>query len=957
MILFIVCEGKYCIGHKTVTFALFYILIISFLSVFLFGGTCEITSGTTFYVGGNGPGTYTKIQEAIDDASSGDTVFVYNGTYYEHLNINKTIDLIGEDKNTTIIDGDVEEKDDYDFTFAWMTDTQHYCEKYPYIYDNMTQWIADNKENEKIIYCIHTGDIVENWDNKTEWNRANHSMTILENASVPYGILAGNHDNYIVDTASSNNTYYNAYFGSFRFKNNNYYGGNYRNNENHYDLISAGGIEFIILYLSYNISEDEFAWANDILNTYRNRYAILAVHAYLASDGSYTFQGGVFKEPNSGLEIYNNLVELHDNVILVLSGHKLGAAHNILDIWDRTVHEIFINYQEEEYGGNGYLELLSFDVSKEIMHIKSYSPYLNKYSTSFSNWGWHDEFNVSFNLKMGTANILADNVNITGFTIQNSDIEAISIKSDYSNIYENRIINNKCGIKVHSSYNTIHRNIIKNNDNEGINLDDSFNTIIDNIFESNGIVINEGWDTHMIDNNTANGRIIRYYKNNKNIIVPEDTSQVILAQCTNVTIQNLNLSNVDIGVQLWQSSDNSIFFNEIASNNNYGIIFYNSSKNNIKGNSIINNKNHGVCLKILSNNTFIDNNILNNNGSGILAWYSSYNNLSGNIISDNLLGIEMKYSNDNTLIGNNIGNNNGVGIGVWDSFRNKICENTISDCLFGIETKYSDDNTIAKNTVTDNTNGIYLKISSNNNMLSENDIQNNDFYGIYLLDFSNSNIISGNIILNNIESGIFTWHSSNNQISGNAISGSISGIQTKYSDDNMILKNHIAFNNKGISMRVSSSNNITYNIITNHMYQGISLNRSSNNNLISVNTIRDNNQGICLCDFDSDYNNITMNNITKNICGIALKQPNNNSNISSNNFVENSIGFCFFGPIDDTLIYNNVFYNNTEIFHIYNQPVVKKYESNSDITQLILVWMIIFISIIATVILFWKYKR
>lgn len=36
--------------------------------------------GDILYVGGSGPGNYSKIQDAIDDASKGDTVFVYNGT-------------------------------------------------------------------------------------------------------------------------------------------------------------------------------------------------------------------------------------------------------------------------------------------------------------------------------------------------------------------------------------------------------------------------------------------------------------------------------------------------------------------------------------------------------------------------------------------------------------------------------------------------------------------------------------------------------------------------------------------------------------------------------------------------------------------------------------------------------------------------------------------------------------
>ncbi|KYK22285.1 hypothetical protein AYK25_02480 [Thermoplasmatales archaeon SM1-50] len=57
------------------------------------------------YVGGSGPGNYTTIQSAINDANPGDTVFVYNGTYSEHVVVNKTIDLIGENRDTTIIDG------------------------------------------------------------------------------------------------------------------------------------------------------------------------------------------------------------------------------------------------------------------------------------------------------------------------------------------------------------------------------------------------------------------------------------------------------------------------------------------------------------------------------------------------------------------------------------------------------------------------------------------------------------------------------------------------------------------------------------------------------------------------------------------------------------------------------------------------------------------------------------
>ena len=63
--------------------------------------------GDTLYVGGSGPGNYSTIQSAIDDAVDGDTVFVYDDSapYNENVVVDKVIELIGEDKNTTIIDG------------------------------------------------------------------------------------------------------------------------------------------------------------------------------------------------------------------------------------------------------------------------------------------------------------------------------------------------------------------------------------------------------------------------------------------------------------------------------------------------------------------------------------------------------------------------------------------------------------------------------------------------------------------------------------------------------------------------------------------------------------------------------------------------------------------------------------------------------------------------------------
>ncbi|HVQ01602.1 MAG TPA: NosD domain-containing protein [Candidatus Thermoplasmatota archaeon] len=65
----------------------------------------EKTRGRWWYVGGSGPGNYTRIQEAVNASTDGDTVFVYNGTYYEHVTMNKMIHLLGQHIQGTVIDG------------------------------------------------------------------------------------------------------------------------------------------------------------------------------------------------------------------------------------------------------------------------------------------------------------------------------------------------------------------------------------------------------------------------------------------------------------------------------------------------------------------------------------------------------------------------------------------------------------------------------------------------------------------------------------------------------------------------------------------------------------------------------------------------------------------------------------------------------------------------------------
>jgi len=61
----------------------------------------------TWIVDDDGPADFTSIQEAINAASAGDTIYVKAGIYYEHVVANKSVSLVGEDSGMAIIDGNL----------------------------------------------------------------------------------------------------------------------------------------------------------------------------------------------------------------------------------------------------------------------------------------------------------------------------------------------------------------------------------------------------------------------------------------------------------------------------------------------------------------------------------------------------------------------------------------------------------------------------------------------------------------------------------------------------------------------------------------------------------------------------------------------------------------------------------------------------------------------------------
>ncbi len=67
-------------------------------------GFIKKEGGTVLYVGGTGQSNYSSIQAALDDAGENYTIFIYPGTYSEHLIISKSLALYGKSMQNAIID-------------------------------------------------------------------------------------------------------------------------------------------------------------------------------------------------------------------------------------------------------------------------------------------------------------------------------------------------------------------------------------------------------------------------------------------------------------------------------------------------------------------------------------------------------------------------------------------------------------------------------------------------------------------------------------------------------------------------------------------------------------------------------------------------------------------------------------------------------------------------------------
>ena len=78
---------------------------MGFPYLFELGSINTNVQATSWTVNDDGGADFSSIQAAIDSVSNSDTIFVWEGTYYEHLVVNKKLKIIGNGTENTTING------------------------------------------------------------------------------------------------------------------------------------------------------------------------------------------------------------------------------------------------------------------------------------------------------------------------------------------------------------------------------------------------------------------------------------------------------------------------------------------------------------------------------------------------------------------------------------------------------------------------------------------------------------------------------------------------------------------------------------------------------------------------------------------------------------------------------------------------------------------------------------
>ena len=606
-------------------------LAIALIAVF-----CGMAAAEQLYVnesgwwrdGGVFNASGTPIQAAVGAADVGDSIYVWNGSYTENVDVDKRLTLEGEGADVVVVTAPssasiFEVTADYvNISGFAVRGTTHYNMAGIYLNNANHCNISGNNAS----YHDHGIYLKYSSDNTLHNNTANSNNDF--NGDGIY--LWSSCNNMLTGNTANSNDYYGI---CLYYSCNNTLTGNTANSN------SDGGISVV------GIGKNDYNNSIDTTNTVNGK----PVYYFFNKNGIMLDgldAGHLTLAYCSDCTIKNSNVSNSDGIYLEQSSNSMlqtnTASGNIYGI--RLYHSCNNTLTGNTANSNSYGGIRVFGSGK------------NDYNNSID----------TTNTVNGKPVYYFFNKN--GIMLDGLDAGHLTLAYCSDCTIKNSNVSNSDGIYLEqSSNNTLHTNTASSNI-YGIRLYRSCNNTLENNTASNnnyGIYLDSSSSYNTLTGNTANS-------NNEEADFLNDGCGIYMESSSNNTLTG-NTANLNdqCGILLYYSSKyNTLTGNTANWNDRWGILLT-SSYNTLINNTANSNNDYGIWLTDSSNNTLV-NNTANSNSRGIWLWpYSRNNTLTGNTANSNSRGICLTSSCNNTLQ-NNTASDNYYGIYIGDADNNDI---------------------------------------------------------------------------------------------------------------------------------------------------------------------------------------------------------------------------------------------------------------------------------------------
>jgi parallel beta-helix repeat protein len=602
----------------------------------------------------DGGGDFSGIQEAINNASMGDTILVHSGVYYEHVYVNKSVTLkgIGQPVVAANGSGSAITLNADGITLEGFNAT-----------NSGSMWACAGIRVISGNNTITGNNVYNNRDGISVDSSSNNSITGNNASNNKYGgIYLSRSSNNTITGNTFVNDGLSVYYSYQNTVEDNIVNGKplvYLEDASDYTVEDAGQV---ILVNCTNITVENL----DLANT------SVGVELWKTEDSKVL--NNTVSNNRDGISLwnsYNNSItgnNVRSNSIggisLSLSSNNSIKGNNVGDNNDDGI-SLWNSYNNSITGNTFVNDGLSVYYSYQNTvegNIVNGKPLV--YLEDASDYTVEDAGQV---ILVNCTNITVENLELT-----NTSVGIGLLNTEDSKVLNNTVSNNRDGISLWNSYNnSITGNNVNGNKMYGISLPHSSNnTIIGNSFVNCGLLVWGSDYQNTVEDNIVNGKPLLYLVDSSDYKV-EDAGQVILVNCTNITVEGQDLFNTSIGIRLWTTEDSKILNNTVSNNSVGGISLDNSNNNTITGNNVRNNNFvGGISLDNSNNNYIYLNNFINNTDNLVSSG-------STNIWNSPL---EITYTYDGTTYTSYLGN-------YWDAYKGIADANGIGDMPYSIDSK------------------------------------------------------------------------------------------------------------------------------------------------------------------------------------------------------------------------------------------------------------------------------